>query len=435
MEKRTKKKIIWSVVATLVLGTTAAAFGHYFVVCRKKSRKEQITIIINETQIKPKIHEGDIETFRDSIGYSNSTTAIDKFEEKFDVINHVDGAEYYIENFDEITISGPNVLKVKASKAYNESKEPVDNVNFEVPLTLKEVVENPDPEEKMEMFTITKDGILSITEGWIETEEGIEWAKKGELQVPAIFKNVKVTKIADNFIDPLNRKIKTYFFDKECTFTEIGKESFSNYKSGGPAGSTINMNTFYLPSTVEVIGDYAFFKNSYSSQIEFPSNLKTIGNYAFSQITKSLMGIELPRGVEKIGEGAFATSSYRGKLDIPNSVKIIGKKAFYNTNFQTIGSLGSGVEEIGESAFENFEVSINELTLPDSLKIVGEKAFRNATKIRSLKLGTGLKHIGSEAFYFISGANPQFIKLPEGLLSIGDFAFRAMTGGNWGITI
>ena len=78
----------------------------------------------------------------------------------------------------------------------------------------------------------------------------------------------------------------------------------------------------FLPSTVEVICDNAFFRMTKIQEITFPDSLKYIGNSAFAyceSLSKPIGGTN----VEQIGDNAFSYCSSIGSFRFsPNTVKI-----------------------------------------------------------------------------------------------------------------
>ena len=100
--------------------------------------------------------------------------------------------------------------------------------------------------------------------------------------------------------------------------TQIGSSAFS-------AGQTSeNKGDLIIPSTVTIIGDYAF-KNSLFSSITFedttekPSNLIEIGSGAFNGASVMLIDVTLPKSLTKIGSYGFpisGTLTFKGRSDL-----------------------------------------------------------------------------------------------------------------------
>lgn len=89
----------------------------------------------------------------------------------------------------------------------------------------------------------------------------------------------------------------------------------------------ISNEEYEIPSTVDTIGRYAFFKNGIK-RIIIPSSVKTIKDYGFG-ICQKLTELNLPSGLEKIEDNAFYGDHAIETIVIPSSIVTIGK-AFSN---------------------------------------------------------------------------------------------------------
>jgi len=100
----------------------------------------------------------------------------------------------------------------------------------------------------------------------------------------------------------------------------IGDEAFDNTAGNG------NLTSISLPSSIEYIGKWAFYKQS------------------------SLTSVTLPSNLNRIDYGAFNNCSALTSITIPNNVETIGDYAFYNCPITTL-YLGFRVVSIGDYAF------------------------------------------------------------------------------------
>ena len=108
-----------------------------------------------------------------------------------------------------------------------------------------------------------------------------------------------------------------------------------------------------LPSTVTMVGDYAFKKcpNLYSVEMEGLTQTCHFGNNVFEQC-KALQHVSLSEGVENIGDYMFNQCVILESIRIPSTCKTIGSYAFqfcYDIHQVTIPE---GVELIKYNAFE-----------------------------------------------------------------------------------
>ncbi|MBR3108105.1 MAG: leucine-rich repeat protein [Clostridia bacterium] len=91
-----------------------------------------------------------------------------------------------------------------------------------------------------------------------------------------------------------------------------------------PAGKT---GTYVIPSSVSIIGVYAFAGCSSLTSVTIPNSVTSIDAYAFRGCT-SLTSMTIPNSVTSIGYLAFSDCSSLTSVTIPNSVTSIDKGAF-----------------------------------------------------------------------------------------------------------
>ena len=211
-------------------------------------------------------------------------------------------------------------------------------------------------------------------------------------------------------------RINPYAF----AYTEIDKVSFSSYLTevGSKAFYSTNLTEVALPEGVVSVGDYSFSCCENLYDVSLPSTLQYIGEGAFSEDI-SLYEIVLP---EKLGN--ISDYCFNGCIDLENI------------------TLNEGLQRIGSYAFNNC-TRLNLPTFPESLVEIGDYAFFGKIYTGDLKFGSKLKTIGSYSFSenkegdsydYDNGDMTEWhnpvtdcvltITLPEGLQSIGDFAFR-----------
>ncbi|MGL4948665.1 MAG: leucine-rich repeat protein [Mycoplasma sp.] len=217
------------------------------------------------------------------------------------------------------------------------------------------------------MFTITKDGILSITE--ITKWDYDKW--DGTLVIPATVSGRKVTSLksisekqGSSFSNEIKNKLKHIEFSNDLEISEIPKYAFIDCEE--------LINDFVLPSSVKQIREYAFANcNSFVGDLIIPSHvteiyegafkdisnlngslllnegLESIGKQAFSGMSKLSIISLLPSSLIKINEEAFAeTTSLLGELEIPKSILAnnIGNSIFSNSSL--------GVVKVSEELYE-----------------------------------------------------------------------------------
>jgi hypothetical protein len=190
-----------------------------------------------------------------------------------------------------------------------------------------------------------------------------------------------------------------------------------------------SQSSFTVPSSVNVIGPYAFSDTSLD-YIKVPENVVSIEEYGFSMSDAS--HIELSEGLISIGDGAFEEGSIFS-INIPASVSSIGKNAFKLRGAVTFtvaegnqickaldGSLISADGKIFiKYGSNNGE---DEYRIPDGVETIGSFAFYDADPIESLIIPDSVKYIEDGAFYSCDGICE--IAIPEGVESLGAECFR-----------
>ncbi|MBQ7188519.1 MAG: leucine-rich repeat protein [Kiritimatiellae bacterium] len=169
-------------------------------------------------------------------------------------------------------------------------------------------------------------------------------------------------------------------------------------------------------------------------------------------VTNGVTEVMIPDSVTRIGNYAFEDCSGLTSVTIPDSVTWIGDRALSGCSSLTNVIIGTGATRIGNRVFSgcrtltSFSVSpsnmafksytglllskdgtllvavpmgLTEVTIPDGVTSIGDYAF-------AVKTGRDL-----DAEYFISGASmgvgarhgPMSVTIPDGVTSIGDYAF------------
>lgn len=134
--------------------------------------------------------------------------------------------------------------------------------------------------------------------------------------------------------------------------------------------------TVSLPSSIQTIGDRAFFGCSNMTTINIPDNVTYIGKEAFFCCTK-LSKVNIPKALSKIEDSCFFACCNLKKVEIPY-----------------------GVSEICNGAFGNC-TQLNEITIPESVQSIGEHAFFTAG-LKSVYIPKETS-IGNEAFGYSMG--------------------------------
>ena len=166
-----------------------------------------------------------------------------------------------------------------------------------------------------------------------------------------------------------------------------------------------------LPSGVETIGKYAFYKNYSLTTVSIPKEVKSIGDSAFSGCS-NLETVEMHYNGDKINTSTSGVVPY---------TMTIGSYAFSDDEKLVNINLTENVTAIWNNAFSGCK-SLVEITLPESLENIGYYAFKG-TGITSITIPKNVKYSSS---YSENGALAGALKLEtvvfeEGTTAIPDY--------------
>lgn len=246
-----------------------------------------------------------------------------------------------------------------------------------------------------------------------------------DVVIPATHKGKPVTKI------------------KENGFRSLYPLSFD----GLGVGNTNNVKSIRLPSTINVIGEGAFYGCNLETITAESGIFKSDNNCLVEIATNTLvLGIKtsvIPDYVERIGTAAFLGCVGLEDIVIPSSVTSIAYGAFidsgiwndapddsvvyvdrwavgYKGFLESPLSIQPGTVGIGESAFRDLE-SAEEIVLADSVKYICAGAFYNSRGIKRIELSSSTITIGMSAFAHCYDL--ENIMIPASVLRIDDYAF------------
>ncbi len=170
---------------------------------------------------------------------------------------------------------------------------------------------------------------------------------------------------------------------------------------------------------MSIAGDTLFLvqltagENTYS----VPEGTKVLASCVFYNWGRNLDSVFLPEGLEEIGESAFQES--RVGVSLPSTLRKIGPRAFCGNAQMRDLTLPARVREIGAQAF--CMTPLHAIVLSDSLEIIGREAFLGCTGLVYIAWGSRLKEIHPGAFR--TSAALQLPPFPPSLRSIGAEAF------------
>ena len=241
---------------------------------------------------------------------------------------------------------------------------------------------------------------------------------------------------------------------------EIKKFSKSDLKkviiTGGEsidAGAFENcteLTSITIPSSVRYIGECAFEGCNRLTNIYYTGDIAgwcgiSGLNYIMSSSLTLYIGgnkvegdLVIPDGVTSIGDFAFQGCSGLTSVTIGNSVTSIGDGAFRDcirlTSIYYTGDIAgwcgiSGLNYIISSSLTLYiggNKVEGELVIPNGVTSIGDFAFQDCRGLTSVTIGNSVTSIGDGAFYGCSGLTS--ITIPDSVTSIGSYAFYDCRG-------
>ena len=208
-----------------------------------------------------------------------------------------------------------------------------------------------------------------------------------------------------------------------------------------------------------VIGDVLRGYLGSASAITIPKGVRHIADNVFWRCT-GLKSVSIPEGVETIGDSAFHHCENLASVTIPESVTRIGKWAFSDTKLLRDSARPNEFVVIGGCliAYNGNDAVPLELVVPDDVRVIADEVFKDFC-ISSVTIPASVTSIGEDAFCVYAGyptavnvtdlakwckisfdgwfANPLYeanhlylngeevkdLAIPEGVTSIGNYAF------------
>lgn len=156
-----------------------------------------------------------------------------------------------------------------------------------------------------------------------------------------------------------------------------------------------NGSEVVIPSTVDTIGEYAFYPCSSLTTVTLPNGLSRIGNYAFYDCS-SLSSINIPNSVNYIGEWAFRGTTNLTSITLPNALDTIRTATFVLSGINSV-NIPSSVVYIGDRAF-GWCQNLSSVVISDNVNYIDLHAFNYDSNLVSLTIGSGVMEINDEAF-------------------------------------
>lgn len=195
---------------------------------------------------------------------------------------------------------------------------------------------------------------------------------------------------------------------------------------------TLGCSGTTIPTSVTVIGNYAFYGCQGMTSLTIPNSVTRIGIAAFSWC--DLKTLKLPNSVRHIGSRAFGYNSNESSdtvyvsVNIPDSVETIGERAFYYCDFCDV-TIPASVTKMGELPFDFRR--IKSIVVDGANKVYDSRQNCNAiidTKTNTLlnacqntTIPNSVRTIGEFSFGYLRGL--ESVMIPASVTEIKDYAF------------
>ena len=326
---------------------------------------------------------------------------------------------------DGLELDGKDVLKWKAVEGAESYTVVVNEQDFNVTTNSLDVFEILDAYKTYKIKVAANssaEGVISSdwSEELVVTQEMPDWLAVEETEdgLGWILVPVDPSKVKGKLIVP------DYVMGKPVVAV-CGMRIY-----GGPDFRKTAITGVIFPDTVKKVNNGTFSGCSQLSRVRLPRYLEEIGDSAFS--FTALEEVELPYGLKEIGDNAFLSTALE-EVELPYGLTKIDSGAFANTRLKSV-SLPSTLENMNAP---NEAVEINPFygnPFLTSIKVdEGNKVYKSegncviriadnmlAVGCRASEIPSYVERIGNYAFY---EAGLTSLTLPEGLVSIGKFAF------------
>lgn len=172
---------------------------------------------------------------------------------------------------------------------------------------------------------------------------------------------------------------------------ELSAVSFGDISQVGGFNSCSALKTVKLPATVKTIQANAF-GNTGLTEIMLPEGLERIESYAFSGTL--LQNVHFPSSLTFIGEHAFAYTLLT-EITIPETLCSFANAFAYSTLSQV--EVASAIETLPLNCFADC-AGLEKVILPQGLTSLGTYAFRGCSSLVEFECPPSLTTIGNSVF-------------------------------------
>ena len=206
-----------------------------------------------------------------------------------------------------------------------------------------------------------------------------------EITIPSEIKGFKVTAVSNRL--ECDMYMRFFTANDPQTVSVIIPEGITELRRSCFIMNS-NLERVTLPSTVERIGDSAFYGCSLTD-INIPKGVKWIGFEAFN--CSGISSVQLPEGLEGIDARAFC-GTFISEITIPDSVRYLGNEVFGGCEELTSVKLPEGILTIEPTLFNGCS-SLKTVVFPRGVRYIDYGVFNGCTELESIYLPDSLEAI------------------------------------------
>ena len=199
-----------------------------------------------------------------------------------------------------------------------------------------------------------------------------------------------------------------------------GIKSISHYAFG----ECTSLKSIFIPSSVVYIGERVFYGceklTRFSSKLSPDGRALIVDNVLRAVTTSGLTQYTIPSSVQAIGEFAFFQCANLKNIVIPSSVTEIRNSAFFGCKGLTDINIPTSVNRIKTTAFA-YCTGLRKIKFPESVTVVESWAFDGCSNLSEVELSSSTTNILDYAF---TGCHSLLaFKIPDQTNKIGNYSF------------
>ena len=216
------------------------------------------------------------------------------------------------------------------------------------------------------------------------------------------------------------------------TVTSIGDRAFSYCYS---------LSSVNIPASVESIGQDVFYTchgiasivvDEENTAYDSRNNCNAIVETATNTLITGCWSSSIPDGIVNIADYAFYNCYGLSKINIPASVKNIGDFAFFICigvttivvdEENTVYDSRDNCNALIETATNTLKLGCKFTVIPEGVTSIGDYAFYGCSTLTDIEIPEGVTRLGHYAFYNCIALTD--VKIPDGVTSIGDYTFSS----------